>query len=134
MGLEQYTTEELQAELKRRKAQSASKNARPVRKEKQYAELTGEVTHVSRPSHGNKVRDYSFKVRFDEAEFNSFVRVNKYQNNFEYFAVDKSIKKLDELPEVGDKVVVRSRTDAFFPPFVGTNWEQDNRIIKVIKQ
>jgi hypothetical protein len=134
MGLEQYTTEELQAELKRRKAQSVRKNDKPVRKPKQYAELTGEVTHVSRPSHGNKVGNYSFKVRFNDAEFNSFVRVNKYQNNFEYFAVDKSIKKLEELPEVGDKVVVRSRTDAFFPPFVGTNWEQDNRIIKVIKQ
>ena len=132
MGLEQYTTEELQAELKRRKSQSVRKNSKPVRKEKQYAELTGEVTHVS--GHGNKVRDYSFKVRFNDAEFNSFVRVNKYQNNFEYFAVDKSIKTLEELPKIGDKVVVRSRTDAFFPPFVGTNWEQDNRIIKVIKQ
>lgn len=133
MGLEQYTTEELQAEIKRRKAQSGQKKDKQV-KEKQYAELTGEVTHVSRPSHGNKVGDYSFKVRFNDAEFNSFVRVNKYQNNFEYFTVDKSIKKLDELPEVGDKVVVRSRTDAFFPPFVGTSWEQDNRIIRVIKQ
>ena len=134
MGLEQYTTEELQEELKRRRSQSVQKNCKPVRKEKQYAELTGEVTHVSKPYHGNKVRDYSFKIRFDDAEFHSFERVNNWQNNFEYFAVDKSIKTLDELPEVGDKVVVRSRTDAFFPPFVGTNWDQDNRIIKVIKQ
>ena len=134
MGLEQYTTEELKAELKRRKSQSVRKNGKPVRKEKQYAELTGEVTHVSRPSHGNKVRDYSFKVRFNDAELFSIERVYKFQNDFEYFAVDKSIKTLDELPEVGDKVVVRSRTDAFFPPFVWTNWDPDNKIIKVIKQ
>lgn len=134
MGLEQYSTSELLAELKRRKTEDKANPVKPVKKEKQYAELTGEVTHISKPSMGNKVKDYSFKVKFNDAEFNSFVRVNKYQNNFEYFAVDKSIKSVDELPEVGDKVVVRSCLDNFFPPFVGTSWDKENVIIKVIKQ
>lgn len=133
MGLEKYTTEELLAEIKRRKSVKKETSVK-VKKEKQYAELTGEVTHISKPCHGNKAKDYSFKVKFNDAELFSFERVHKYQNNFEYFSVDKSIKTVDELPVLGDKVIVRSRTDAFFPPFVGTNWERENVIIKVLKQ
>ena len=134
MGLENYTTEELLAEVKRRKSAAKAKKTSPVKKEKQFAELTGEVTYVSKPWHGNKAKDYIFKVRFNDAELFSFERVQEYQNNFEYFSVDKSIKTIDELPVLGDKVVVRSRTDAFFPPFVGTNWEKDNVIITLLRQ
>jgi hypothetical protein len=133
MGLEQYTLEELQAEIKRRK--SAERKEKPALKKKEYAELTGEVTYVSKPVRGNKVKDYSFKVRFNDDELFSFKRVQSYQNNYEHFAVDKNlIKSVDELPAVGDKVVVRSCITNFFPPFSGTNWDEENVIIKVIKQ
>jgi hypothetical protein len=134
MGLEQYSTSDLLAELKRRKSEDKAKPVKPVKKEKQYAELTGEVTHISKPAMGNKVKDYSFKVKFNDDELFSFERVHKFQNNYEYFAVDKSIKTIDELPALGDKVVVRSCIDNFFPPFVGTSWDKENVIIKVIKQ
>ena len=84
---------------------------------------------------GNKVKDYSFKVKFNDDELFSFKRVQSYQNNFEYYAVDKNIiKSVDELPAVGDKVVVRSCITNFFPPFSGTNWDNENVIIKVIKK
>jgi hypothetical protein len=133
MGLEQYTLEELQAEIKRRK--SAEKKEKPASKKKEYAELTGEVTYISKPVRGNKAKDYSFKVKFNDDELFSFKRVQSYQNNYEHFAVDKNlIKSVDELPAVGDKVVVRSCITNFFPPFSGTNWEEENVIIKVIKQ
>ena len=132
MGLEQYTLEELQAEIKRRKLEG---KAAPKKNEKQYAELTGEVTYISKPVRGNKVKDYSFKVKFNDDELFSFKRVQSYQNNFEYFAVDKNlIKSVDELPTLGDKVVVRSCITNFFPPFSGTNWDNENVIIKVIKK
>jgi hypothetical protein len=133
MGLEQYTLEELQAEIKRRK--SAERKEKPAPKKKEYAELTGEVTYISKPVRGNKVKDYSFKVRFNDDELFSFKRVQSYQNNYEHFAVDKNlIKSVDELPAVGDKVVVRSCITNFFPPFSGTNWDEENVIIKVIKK
>lgn len=133
MGLEQYTLEELQAEIKRRK--SAERKEKPAPKKKEYAELTGEVTHISRPVRGNKAKDYSFKVRFNDSELFSFKRVQSYQNNYEYFAVDKNlIKSVDELPALGDKVVVRSCITNFFPPFIGTDWDKENVIIKVIKK
>lgn len=133
MGLEQYTLEELRAEIKRRK--SAERKEKPAPKKKEYAELTGEVTYISKPVRGNKAKDYSFKVRFNDAELFSFKRVQSYQNNYEHFAVDKNIiKTVDELPAVGDKVVVRSCITNFFPPFSGTNWDKENVIIKVIKQ
>jgi hypothetical protein len=133
MGLEQYTLEELQAEIKRRKSVERKKKSAP--KKKEYAELTGEVTYISRPVRGNKAKDYSFKVKFNDDELFSFKRVQSYQNNYEHFAVDKNlIKSVDELPAVGDKVVVRSCITDFFPPFSGTNWDEENVIIKVIKQ
>ena len=134
MGLEQYTLEELQAEIKRRKS-ALKEKVTPEKKEKQYAELTGEVTHISKSYHGNTAKDYSFKVRFNDAELFSFKRVRSYQNDYEYFAVDdKSIKSVDELPALGDKVVVRSCITNFFPPFTGTDWDKENVIIKVIKK
>jgi hypothetical protein len=133
MGLKDYTIEELQAEIKRRK--SAEKKEKPAPKKKEYAELTGEVTYISKPVRGNKVKDYSFKVKFNDDELFSFKMVQSYQNNFEYYAVDKNIiKSVDELPAVGDKVVVRSCITNFFPPFSGTNWDNENVIIKVIKK
>ena len=100
MGLEQYTLEELQAEIKRRK--SAERKEKSAPKKKKYAELTGEVTYISKPVRGNKAKDYSFKVRFNDDELFSFKRVQSYQNNYEHFAVDKNlIKSVDELPAVG---------------------------------
>jgi hypothetical protein len=135
MGLEQYTLEELQAEIKRRKSAERKEKSSP--KKKEYAELTGEVTYISKPVRGNsnKVKDYSFKVRFNDDELFSFKRVQSYQNNYEHFAVDKNlIKSVDELLAVGDKVVVRSCITNFFPPFSGTNWDEENVIIKVIKK
>ena len=136
MGLEQYTLEELQAEIKRRK--SAEKKEKPAPKKKEYAELTGEVTYISRQvrrNKRNKVKDYSFKVRFNDAELFSFPRVFSFQNNYEHYAVDENIiKSVDELPAVGDKVIVRSCITNFFPPFSGTNWDEENVIIKVIKK
>lgn len=133
MELEQYTLEELQDEIKRRK--SAERKEKSAPKKKEYAELTGEVTYISKPVRGNKAKDYSFKVRFNDDELFSFKRVQSYQNNYEHFAVDKNlIKSVDELPSVGDKVVVRSCITNFFPPFSGTNWDKENVIIKVIKQ
>ena len=105
------------------------------KEEKQYAELTGEVTHISKSHRGNTVKDYSFKVKFNDAELFSFPGVMSFQNDYEYFAVDdKSIKSVDELPELGDKVVVRSCTNNFFPPFKGTEWDKESVIIKVIKK
>ena len=135
MGLEQYTLEELQAEIKRRKSAERKEKSALKKKEKQYAELIGEVTYISKPVRGNKAKDYSFKVRFNDAELFSFPRVYSFQNNYEHYAVDKNIiKSVDELPTLGDKVVVRSCITNFFPPFSGTNWDNENVIIKVIKK
>ena len=135
MGLEQYTLEELQAEIKRRKSAERKEKSALKKKEKQYAELIGEVTYISKPVRGNKAKDYSFKVRFNDAELFSFPRVYSFQNNYEHYAVDKNIiKSVDELPAVGDKVVVRSCITNFFPPFSGTNWDKESVIIKVIKK
>ena len=123
-GLEEYTTEQLKAEIRRREAKvEKAKEEKP-----KFAELTGVVTHVSKPYNSCKVADYHFRVKFDDAELFAFPRVQKWQNNFEYYHIKKGIKRKD-LPKEGDKVVVRSQINDFLWPFNDSNSE----IIKVIR-
>lgn len=109
MTLQDYTTDELRAELKRRatEARKAANASRDRKHKYMYAE--GTVITVHNTSGGRKLpfSDWSFKVRIDD-EYVTKLNIQTW-NIDSYHNVDRTKFKKYNTPKEGDRVRLKCR-------------------------
>lgn len=117
MNLQDYTTEELKAELQRRQKEARKRAAEERRKRgTQYAYVRAKITRITGNSFKNK--RYIAKI-LEEDLHNLDVATREYHKYGKEYPLLKANFTSDTIPHIGDVVLLRSRKTNRYPEGFG---------------
>lgn len=124
MELKDYTTEELESEIKRRKKEERAN--RPKR-ETQYVYAKGTIRKI----YGRKYSDWEYYVDIDEEDQTPMSKDAIYHFKHREVKLDKKKFSKKTAPDIGDRVLIQSKITRDNP----TGWGVwfNPRIIKVLE-
>lgn len=117
MTLQDYTTEELKAELQRRQKEARKRAAEERRKRgTQYAHVRAKITRIS----GTAFKNRRYEAKIIEEDLAKLDRASLYhhRNGAEYPLLKANFNS-DTAPRIGDIVLLRSRKTNRYPEGFG---------------